>query len=285
MHKIEHKKKFGIIYLIKNKVNNKVYVGQTKQKNGFKDRYPAKGEGIERVYNYFNYSKKLGESYNKHLLNSIREYGFENFQVTEEFDAAYSKDELNEKEKYWIEYYNSTNPKCGYNYTVGGESSNGTSTENLTKEEYISYIGSRYKPVICLNTSEVFLTISDASKKTGVNPSGIRLNCIGEIDQTGNHGKIKKLKFKFMTSDGYIEGTKSRPMYCSTDKKFFKNPSEAGKYYNISGNSIFHQIKSKNPSGIKSGREEDNRRLIFFVALDHLMNMKLRPNNTYIDNL
>ena len=33
---------YGIIYLVKNKVNGKCYVGQTYQKNGFKDRYRAK---------------------------------------------------------------------------------------------------------------------------------------------------------------------------------------------------------------------------------------------------
>lgn len=276
---MEVKKKFGIIYLIKNKVNNKMYVGQSKQKRGFKDRYPATGEGIERVFNHLENSKRLGEKYNKHLLNSIKVHGFHNFHIIENFDTAHSKDELNEKEKYWIMEYKTTNPKYGYNYTDGGESSKGTSTEILTKEEYTSLVGDRYKPVICLDTNEVFLTIKDASKKTGVHPNSIRRNCIGATERTGNHGS-EKLRFKFITVHGYIDGTRTRPIYCSTDKRFFRNPSDAAKHYNIDSSSIHRQIKYKNPSGIKSGVENDVRKLRFFVTLDHLMNTKLRLDNS-----
>ena len=41
-----------IVYKITNKVNNKVYIGITSRKNGFKGRYSSKGKGIERVYNF-----------------------------------------------------------------------------------------------------------------------------------------------------------------------------------------------------------------------------------------
>ena len=43
---------YGIIYKIKNKENNKYYIGQTTSDMGFKGRYRYSGEGIERVYNY-----------------------------------------------------------------------------------------------------------------------------------------------------------------------------------------------------------------------------------------
>lgn len=54
--KKEENKIYGIIYLIKNTINNKIYVGQTTQKGGFKERYQSLGDGVERVYNF--YSKK-----------------------------------------------------------------------------------------------------------------------------------------------------------------------------------------------------------------------------------
>ncbi|NRU52579.1 NUMOD1 domain-containing DNA-binding protein [Clostridium beijerinckii] len=118
--KIGNIKVYGIIYKITNKINNNIYIGQTTKKNGFNSRYCCKGTEIERVYKYH---KKLKESNNKsfnsHLYNSILKYGFESFEIVKIFDIAFSQDELNIKEKCWINYYDSY--KNGYNQTIGGE--------------------------------------------------------------------------------------------------------------------------------------------------------------------
>ena len=125
---------YGIIYKITNKVNGKVYIGQTTEKRGFDGRYHFRGNDIERVYLYHYSYKKRNRHYNKHLLDSINKYGFENFEVTKTLDVAFSRIELNIKEQIWIKYYDSF--KNGYNYTTGGEGF------NLSKEtkEKISYI-------------------------------------------------------------------------------------------------------------------------------------------------
>lgn len=113
-------KYYGIIYKITNKINGKIYIGQTCGKNGFESRYSYNGKGIERVYKFYKNSKSRGIGYNKHLLNSIEKYGFENFEIEEIFDTANSKFELDMKEIYYIDYYNSTNDKYGYNEEFGG---------------------------------------------------------------------------------------------------------------------------------------------------------------------
>jgi hypothetical protein len=124
--KIGNLKVYGIIYKIQNKINKKVYIGQTIKKNGFKSRYCCKGEGIERVYKYHKKLKENNDkSFNSHLYNSIEKYTFESFEVIEIFDVAFSKDELNIKEQCWIQYYNSF--KNGYNQTSGGEGTTGHS--------------------------------------------------------------------------------------------------------------------------------------------------------------
>ncbi len=114
------KEVYGYIYKIENTVNGKVYIGLTT--NGFDKRYKAKGEGIERVYNYYVRQRKYRQFYNIHLLRSIEKYGFEAFEVVKEFDTAYSEEELKEKERYWISFYKCNDINYGYNRTEGGDS-------------------------------------------------------------------------------------------------------------------------------------------------------------------
>ena len=121
-------KTYGVIYKIINKINGKVYIGQTK--NNFNKRYAYKGKGIERVYKYHKYNKENGYPFNNHLLNSIEKYGIENFEVIEEFEKCDNLDKLNEREKYWIGYYESNNNLKGYNETIGGE---GRTQDNIIK--------------------------------------------------------------------------------------------------------------------------------------------------------
>ena len=97
MHKI-----YGIIYMVRNKVNNKIYFGQTTR--SFKERY----EGSIR------------NTKNKHLRNAIEKYGLDNFEIVEEFDVAFSKEELDELEKLYIGMYDTTNSEFGYNKMSGG---------------------------------------------------------------------------------------------------------------------------------------------------------------------
>ena len=66
---------------------------------------------------------------NNHFHNAIRKYGFSDFvfQVIE--DNITSEAVLNEREKYWIEYYNSYYD--GYNSNLGGEGSSLYSYEDI----------------------------------------------------------------------------------------------------------------------------------------------------------
>lgn len=100
----------GVIYKITNIINHKSYIGQTTK--SFNERYRGKGYGVERVLN----SPKA----NKHLVNSIKKYGCENFTV-EIIDDGKTIDELNLKEQYWIKHYRSHLPQYGYNFQLGGD--------------------------------------------------------------------------------------------------------------------------------------------------------------------
>lgn len=111
----------GFIYKITNNVNNKVYIGQTIQT--IKERF------------YQHCATKCSESVlNMAIHKAIKKYGKSNFtiEVIEEVD----KDSLNDREKFWIEYYNSYNN--GYNSTRGGQDGSThckeLDTESIIKE-------------------------------------------------------------------------------------------------------------------------------------------------------
>ena len=129
---MDKKEIYGIIYVIRNKVNNKLYIGQTTEKRGFKGRYEYNGEGIERVYNYYKSKIRNNDKYNEHLYSSIEKYGLEAFEVIEEFDIAYNEEELNKLEYMYIEIYQTRNSKYGYNYRFGGN--NGRHSEGSKKK-------------------------------------------------------------------------------------------------------------------------------------------------------
>ena len=123
--KIGNLEVYGIIYKITNVINDKSYIGQTV--NGFNKRYPSKGIGIKRYYNFNKKMQNIGRYYNCHLQCSIEKYGFDAFKVDEIIDFAFSKEELNIKEKMYIQIYDTINN--GYNETSGG--SDYTASEEL----------------------------------------------------------------------------------------------------------------------------------------------------------
>lgn len=105
----------GYIYKWSNKINNKVYIGQTTNK--------------KRRYNEFKNKNGYYTSNSPNNLSKIDrariKYGIDNFEyeVLEEFELEDKEkllDKLNELEEYYITYYDSV--KNGYNTTRGGRS-------------------------------------------------------------------------------------------------------------------------------------------------------------------
>lgn len=95
------------IYKFLNIITNEVYIGQSI----FVE---------ERIKQHLQkYNVPTESDYNCKFHKALREYGIENFTV--EVIEECSLDELNEREIYWIEYYNSFSH--GYNGTRGGKGS------------------------------------------------------------------------------------------------------------------------------------------------------------------
>ena len=101
------------IYKITNKLNGKVYIGQSKD--------------IMHRFKYYQWSATTNSNYNdtnREIIKDMRLYGLDNF----EFEIIASGEEYAESaidramaEQFYINKYKSNNPKYGYNDSVGGE--------------------------------------------------------------------------------------------------------------------------------------------------------------------
>lgn len=180
------------IYKITNKLNQKCYVGQS--------------VNIEQ-----RWAKHRTDSHNLELRNDIQKLGIQNFtfEVLEECKI----NELDQREKYWIQYFNSYEE--GYNLTLGGSGNNNplnldyeaiyqrfleTNSMSKTAEEFncsvtpvrnalrqhgIDYSDvEKEKPVeqidpITLQVIKVYPSIAEAGKALGVTYSAISLAANG----------------------------------------------------------------------------------------------------------
>lgn len=112
------------IYKITNLINGKIYIGKDVESN---QKYMGSGNLIKKA---------------------IKKHGLENFKK-EILEECLSKDELCNKEKYWIDFFKSTDLKIGYNISKGGDGGD-TITNHPNKNEIIKKLsfarkGKRYE--------------------------------------------------------------------------------------------------------------------------------------------
>ena len=93
------------IYKIVNNINGKIYIGKTT-------------ETIEKRWKEHVLDSKREKIKNRPLYAAFNKYGVENFSI-EAIEEVTEVELLNEREKFWIEYFGSF--KNGYNATTGGD--------------------------------------------------------------------------------------------------------------------------------------------------------------------
>lgn len=95
------RKKAKDIYIIKNRINSKVYIGQS----------------VNPARRFIGHCKKSSNNGTSLISRAIQKYGANNFwfEILESQVTNY-----NERERYWISQYNSVQPN-GYNIQPGGE--------------------------------------------------------------------------------------------------------------------------------------------------------------------
>lgn len=191
---------YGFIYITTNHVNGKKYIGQ---KN-----YDKRG----------NWKKYLGSGVI--LAKAIQKYGKENFskEVVEECE---SKEQLDEREKYWIAYYDAVNSDNFYNIASGGDG--GNTLSGFTKEQMIIHSkkqskakkgiinqgkdNSMAKQVICLNNMKIFDTTVEAAKYANTKDYMIQQCCANKQVKTAGNDPItnERLQWEYYYKDKKYE--------------------------------------------------------------------------------
>lgn len=112
----------GCIYSILNKNNGKIYVGLTND--------------VRRRFKEHRADLRHNKHYNAHLQYAWNKYGEDSF----EFNVLEycHDDKLGENEKWWINYFDSSNKLKGYNQTTGGEDNCGSANPMYGKHHTLT---------------------------------------------------------------------------------------------------------------------------------------------------
>jgi len=249
-----------VVYKITNKINNKSYIGITKN---FK----------QRMYEHTHH-------YKKHSLigNKIKEYGSENFTFEILFDEL-TIAQAKEKEIEMIQYYNSFVPN-GYNKTLGGDMMMGYSNgrAKLTKDQVIDIrtrfhngekhwdIYEEYKDIISFNDFKRVVTY-----KTYLNDNLIIGDKIGLGYNSGSLKRFENDDLLFskaeldLMRDEYVKGTPTVEVFNMINKKcnfdYFRHAYTGRSYGHYRPEVFTDENKRKQHSKAKSGEYNSHAKL------------------------
>lgn len=247
------------VYMHKNKINNKVYIGITSQ-------IPE-----QRWRNGKNYYA------NEHFNRAIHKYGWKEFEHIILYSDL-SKTDAESLEIELINKYDSTNKEKGYNIELGGNSTGKHSEETIRKisESQLGeknhmygktgYKNSRSRQVICLNNKNIFGSAYEAGRSVGI--KSVDSCCRGEKKSAGVNQEGEKLvwmwydeylklsdkeieilinkskeKKKINKDSSYSNNNNSKQIKCITKNIMFNCIKEACEYFNISASTLSQHLK------------------------------------------
>ena len=192
---------YGFVYILTCLADGKQFIG--------KKKYDNCGQWEDYIG---------GDS--EELRYAIKKYGKDNFK-REIIENCTTRKELKEREKYWIDFYNAYINENFYNIPLEDKKP-------------------RKAKVICLNTMEIFNSITEASKKYYVNFSSISACCSGKVYTAGTLNN-ESLRWEYYevgkeyTHEPYNPSNYIK-VVCLNDTQVFNSIREASIYYNMSEN-------------------------------------------------
>ena len=238
---------YGFIYITTNNINGKKYIGQ---KN-----YDKKGK----------WKKYLGSGI--YLNKAISKYGKENFS-REIIDYGKTREELNEKERYWIAYFNACHSDNFYNIARGGDG--GWVNEGKSEEEIRKIYRERCKNFIVPLGEDSFhakLSNCDVNKIIHMMLNGMHNVDIAKefgVDECTIYDIRVHKTWKHMT-----EGIIFPPSDRKTANKFKKSVD----VYDLDGNFI---------NTYESAREIERKLKVSYKLVSQVCNGEKRQSHGYV---
>lgn len=233
------------IYKITNLKNNKCYIGQSKS---IEDR---KNKHLTLLRNNKHNNQHLQNAWNKYLEESFI------FEIIEEL--SYDKiDLLNEREKYWIDYYNSFDNNFGYNNTLGGDGIKGYTHSDEAKKK--------------ISESSKGRTLTEEHKQKLINSITGRKKSKEELEKLSNAAKGRKISEWHKKQ--LIEGRKNYKMTDEVKQKI----SNSRKGFKMS------EEQKKKLSEINKGKTPGNKKLTKFQE-EQIVETFLTNNEITINDL
>jgi group I intron endonuclease len=214
----------------KNKINFKVYVGQTSQ-------------NVKRRW-------KNGSNYKdcSYFYNAIQKYGWDNFEhiILKE---NLSHDEANYWEAYYINLYNSNNREFGYNLESGGCKNQRVSEYTKAKirkamlGENNPFYGKCHSEKSKAKMSEAHKNISEETRRK---ISESLKNRLKNPENNGMYGKSHSDEARRKMSETKLKKTMNgKIIYCIELNESFNRPKDAEIKYNVNSSSITSACKGK----------------------------------------
>ncbi|MBQ9479747.1 MAG: GIY-YIG nuclease family protein [Selenomonadaceae bacterium] len=180
----------NVIYIIIHRKTGCVYIGQTQQRLK------------SRILQHCN-------QHDQFIDRIIHAEGTDAFEVGV-LDFCNSQQELNEREQFWIKYFNCTIPH-GFNST--------NSARLMSR-------ASNSRRVLCIETSIEYSSIAEAARQTGALSTSISRVCRGDLKTT------HRLHFVFVNNSAdelKRFSQKKRPILCIETGKSYESIAEAAR--------------------------------------------------------
>jgi hypothetical protein len=158
------------IYKITNLVNNKIYIGQTINLR-------------KRINSHSCLLREENRNDRSIIKQAFKKYGKSNFKIDIITQGNFNKELLNDLEIHYIQLYNSTNNKIGYNLTKGGQ----YSANSHLKETFVYNLDGEYI------TS--YKSAAETARSLNLNSDTVNAVCRKEKE------RIKNYRFSYIKMD------------------------------------------------------------------------------------